>query len=213
MLIFFPRLRCSRGAGVWCPGLEARICARPPPARLTTLLRWRCPFTTWHEDALIGLTDARSAEGAKTRAKRRAAAIDQRVFMDGNLEYTQQQINSAIKSCTRVTFVGPDCIFVGKNQAFRRCLGADRARVAQVSTFKSWKNWIPRDPDRPTPSASSSNFRVGHDPTATGINCGSCSRMFLYEWLFSLSQPSWEARCRALARLRNPSTSPFERPS
>ncbi len=53
------------------------------------LLTWNCPFATWHEVEPIGLTDARSADGASTRAKSRATAIDQRDFMTGSLEYIQ----------------------------------------------------------------------------------------------------------------------------
>ncbi len=51
---------------------------------------WNRAFDTLHEDAPIGLADARSADGASITAKSKAPAIEQRVFMIGSLEYTQQ---------------------------------------------------------------------------------------------------------------------------
>ena len=63
------------------------------------MLEWKSGFARWHEDVLIGLADARTVHGANARTKSRVPAMDQRVFTVGSLEYTQQQIESAIKSC------------------------------------------------------------------------------------------------------------------
>lgn len=63
------------------------------------MLEWKSGFARWHEDLPIGLADARTAHGASARTKSRVPAMDQRVFTVGSFEYTQQQIESAIKSC------------------------------------------------------------------------------------------------------------------
>jgi hypothetical protein len=53
-------------------------------------LAWNCAFAAWHAVEPIGLTDARSADGASKRAKSRATAVEQRDLMAERFEYTQQ---------------------------------------------------------------------------------------------------------------------------
>lgn len=84
-------------------------------------LAWNWLFAAWHDVEPIGLTDARSADGASKRAKSRATATEQRDLMAERFEYTQQQIEFAMESCALSYVREPSNAIVGEPWDCRRC--------------------------------------------------------------------------------------------